>query len=86
MMKCKRVFAVVGLFAALFFCGGTLSAVETEDVNSQVLERPILDQMGEKLGRGGLGGRSGNPSRLRNRRSKTRFRIRKFSRYGQGGR
>ncbi|MBQ7394257.1 MAG: exosortase system-associated protein, TIGR04073 family [Lentisphaeria bacterium] len=52
MMKCKRVFAVVGLFAALFFCGGTLSAVETEDVNSQVLERPILDQMGEKLGRG----------------------------------
>ena len=53
MMKCKRFLAVAGLFAALFFCCGTVvSAAEPEDVNSQVLERPILDQMGEKLGRG----------------------------------
>ena len=51
-MKCKNVLMVAGLFAALFFCGATVSAVEAEDVNSQIMERPILDQMGEKLGRG----------------------------------
>ena len=45
MMKCKRFLAVAGLFAALFFCCGTVvSAAEPEDVNSQVLERPILNR------------------------------------------
>ena len=52
MMKRNRMWLTVGLMAVMLFCGGVLSAQEREDVNSNVLERPILDQMGEKLGRG----------------------------------
>lgn len=52
-MKCKGFLTVAFLLAAFFvWCGPVAAAVEPEDVNSQVLERPILDQMGEKLGRG----------------------------------
>jgi len=52
MMKRNRMWLTVGLLTVMLFCGGVLSAQEREDVNSNVLERPILDQMGEKLGRG----------------------------------
>ena len=52
MMKRNRMWLTVGLMVVMLFCGGVLSAQEKEDVNSNVLERPILDQMGEKLGRG----------------------------------
>ena len=52
MMKRNRMWLTVGLMVVMLFCGGVLSAQEREDVNSNVLERPILDQMGEKLGRG----------------------------------
>ena len=52
MMKRNRMWLTVGLMTVMLFCGGVLSAQEKEDVNSNVLERPILDQMGEKLGRG----------------------------------
>ena len=52
MMKRNRMWLTVGLLVVMLFCGGVLSAQEKEDVNSNVLERPILDQMGEKLGRG----------------------------------
>jgi len=52
MMKRNRMWLTAGLLVVMLFCGGILTAQEKEDVNSNVLERPILDQMGEKLGRG----------------------------------
>lgn len=51
MMKSKCLL-IAGLLAGMLFCGSQMAAADVEEVNSHITERPVLDQMGEKLGRG----------------------------------
>ena len=51
-MKHRRMWLAAGMTVVMLLCGSQAFAAEKEDVNSNIIERPILDQMGEKLGRG----------------------------------
>ncbi len=49
----KRNRFLLGMLAAfMMLCGVGLSAAEKSEIDSAVMQRPLIDQMGEKLGRG----------------------------------